>query len=103
MAQTPEGKVKARIKALLNQYDVYFTMPIGTGYGSAGVPDFVCCVPPHGGFLAIEAKAGDGKTTALQDRHIESINVRGGRALVVNETGLEALVELLERMVKPYD
>jgi hypothetical protein len=30
-------------------------MPIGTGYGNSGVPDFLVC---HGGeFLAIEAKA----------------------------------------------
>ena len=51
MAQTPEAKVKAKIKALLKNYGVYYAMPIGTGYGNAGVPDFLCCAGGH--FLAI--------------------------------------------------
>ena len=38
---TPEAKVKAKIKALLKQYNVYYAMPIGTGYGNAGVPDLL--------------------------------------------------------------
>lgn len=103
MAQTPEGKVKDKIKTMLNRYGVYYTMPMGTGYGSAGVPDFLCCVPPHGGFLAIEAKASGGVTTALQEKHIREITARGGRALVVNETGFPMLEEVLKGMSDTHD
>ena len=96
MASTPEAKVKAKIKDLLKQHGIYYAMPIGTGYGNSGVPDFLCCVAGH--FLAIEAKAGKGKTTALQDKHISQINAQGGTALVVNEENLSELATLLEQL-----
>lgn len=98
MAQTPERKVKDKIKLILKRYGVYYAMPIGTGYGNAGVPDFLCCVPPRGGFLAIEAKANGGKTTALQDKNIMNIHQAGGRALVVDENNLPMLEKVLEEM-----
>jgi glutamate-1-semialdehyde aminotransferase len=71
-------------------------MPIGTGYGNSGVPDFLCCVAGH--FLAVEAKAGKGKTTALQDKHMGQINAQGGTAMVVNENNLDELEALLEKL-----
>ena len=95
MAATPESKVKARIKKLLAEYNVYYAMPIGTMFGNSGVPDFLCCV--RGRFLAIEAKAGKGKTTALQEKHLADIREAGGLALVVNEDNLDELKELLCR------
>lgn len=95
MAATPESKVKAKIKKLLAEYDVYYAMPIGTMFGNSGVPDFLCCV--KGRFLAIEAKAGKGKTTALQEKHLADIREAGGLALVVNEDNLDELKELLCR------
>jgi hypothetical protein len=94
MAQTPEAKVKAKIKALLKKYGVYYAMPIGTGYGNAGVPDFLCCA--GGRFLAIEAKANGGKPTALQLKNINEINSCGGTAIVVDETGLTMLEAILK-------
>lgn len=89
MAQTPEVKVKAKIKKILANYNIYYAMPIGSGFGNAGVPDFLCCV--NGLFLAIEAKAGKGTTTALQDKHIAKIRESGGAAMVVNEDNLADL------------
>jgi Holliday junction resolvase len=86
MATTPEAKVKAKIKAILKAHNVYYAMPMGTGYGNSGVPDFLCCV--NGKFLAIEAKAGKGTTTALQEKNIRQITESGGIALVINETNL---------------
>jgi pantoate kinase len=82
MAQTPEAKVKAKIKAILKEEGVYYAMPIGTGYGNSGVPDFLCCV--SGRFLAIEAKAGKGQTTALQEKNLREIQDAGGVTLVIN-------------------
>jgi len=94
MAATPESKVKAKIKKILAEYNVYYAMPIGTMFGNSGVPDFLCCV--RGRFLAIEAKAGKGTTTALQVKNLEDIRQAGGLALVVNEDNLDALKELLQ-------
>ena len=93
MASTPEGKVKDRIKALLKSHRVYYAMPIGSGYGISGIPDFLCCV--SGKFLAIEAKAGKGQATALQLKALKSIEDAGGAAIIVRETDyadLEALI-----------
>ena len=86
MALTPEAKVKAKIKAILKAHNVYYAMPIGTGYGSSGVPDFLCCV--NGKFLANEAKAGKGTTTALQDKNLQAINASGGYTCVIREDNL---------------
>lgn len=94
MAATPESKVKAKIKKMLEEHGVYYAMPIGTGYGNAGVPDFLCCV--DGTFLAIEAKAGKGTTTALQDKHLRQIRESGGVAVVVNEENLYELEVILK-------
>jgi pantoate kinase len=98
MATTPEAKVKAKIKVILKVYDIYYAMPIGTGYGNSGVPDFLCCV--RGRFLAIEAKAGKGKTTALQDKNIKQIIASGGLAIVVNEDNIEELESLLKYVLR---
>lgn len=98
MANTPEAKVKTKIKAILKAHNVYYAMPIGTGYGNSGVPDFLCCV--NGEFLAIEAKAGKGTTTALQEKNMREIEAAGGRTLVVNEESLRlgVLEAILENM-----
>jgi Holliday junction resolvase len=89
MAATPEAKVKAKIKKILKDHGVYYAMPMGTGYGNAGVPDFLCCA--NGTFLAIEAKAGKGTTTALQEKNLREIREAGGVALVINENNLDEL------------
>ena len=96
MADTPEAKVKKRIKKLLAEYNVYYAMPIGSMFGNSGVPDFLCCV--RGRFLAIEAKAGKGRTTALQEKQLKDIQIAGGLALVVNEDNLDELEKLLWTM-----
>ncbi len=96
MAMTPEAKVKKQIRAMLDAHGVYYAMPMGTGYGNSGVPDFLCCY--NGFFLAVEAKAGKGKTTALQDANIERIRVARGVALVINETTLHLLAHTLQAM-----
>ena len=96
MASTPEALVKKRIRKILDTTATYYAMPIGTGYGNSGVPDFLCCRNGH--FIAIEAKAGKGKTTALQDAHLERITAAGGISLVVNETNIDQLADTLEKL-----
>jgi hypothetical protein len=85
MAATPEAKVKAKVKAYLRERGVWFCMPMGTGFGSSGVPDFICC--HNGKLIGIETKA-PGKlknTTPLQDMQIEAIRESGGIAVVVDD------------------
>ena len=94
MASTPEAKVKEKIKKILKEHGVYYAMPMGTGYGNSGVPDFLCCA--GGYFLAIEAKAGKGIPTALQEKNIRDIKAAGGWAFVVNETNIEDLEQWLK-------
>lgn len=94
MASTPEAKVKEKIKKILKEHGVYYAMPMGTGYGNSGVPDFLCCV--NGKFLAIEAKAGKGIPTALQEKNLRDIKVAGGIALVVRETNIANLEEYIK-------
>jgi hypothetical protein len=87
MAATPEGKVKAAVRKILDAADVYYFMPPGMGLGRAGIPDIICCM--DGFFVAFELKAGKGKTTALQDREIAAINSHGGKAVVINESNID--------------
>jgi len=89
---TPEGKVKAAVKKLLDQHNIYYFMPATGGYGRSGVPDFICCV--KGNFVAVETKAGKAKPTALQMREMERIKNSGGLAFVINEDTVDDLLYL---------
>jgi hypothetical protein len=51
------------------------------------VPDIVCCL--GGKFVGIECKAGNNKTTKLQDKNLNQIREAGGVALVVNEANMD--------------
>ena len=96
MAATPEAKVKKQIRAILDEYNAYYAMPIGSGYGNSGVPDFLVCY--KGWFIGIEAKANNGKVTALQDFNLNKITETGGIALVINELNFQALKNLLNTL-----
>jgi len=96
MAMTPESRVKARVKKILDTHNAYYFMPIGGPYSRPGIPDIVGCY--NGVYFAIECKAGKGKTTALQDRELSLISKAGGIAIVVNENNLDDVVAMLERM-----
>ena len=62
MAATKENLVKKRVKAILDEQQVYHFSPMQNGMGRAGIPDIIAC---HGGkFIGIECKAGDNKPTA---------------------------------------
>jgi Holliday junction resolvase len=93
---TPEKKVKTKVVAILKELGTYYFYPIAGGYGASGVPDIVGCY--KGKFFAIECKAGKGKTTALQDKNIAQIIGQGGYAIVVNESNLEDVNELLREI-----
>ena len=87
MAQTPEGRVKDKIKKILREHNIYYAMPHGAGYGNAGVPDFLCCV--KGKFVAIEAKAHDNSpVSALQRKNLADIERTGGLTFLVHNANI---------------
>jgi Holliday junction resolvase len=94
MASTPEAKVKLAVKKVLDELGIYHFSPYMAGMGRAGVPDIIAC--HKGRFVAIECKAGKGKTTALQDRELNAIADAGGYAFVARETNIKELREALE-------
>ena len=94
MADTPEKKVKTQVKKQLDEMGIYHFSPFQAGMGRAGIPDIIACY--RGLFLAIECKAGKGKTTALQEREINAIRAAKGLAFVVNEENVNNLKELLQ-------
>lgn len=91
---TPEGKVKKRVGEMLKEYGVYFFFPAMGAFGRAGVPDIVGSY--RGNFIAIECKAGKGKTTPLQNREIDAIRASKGKAFVINENNLDLLETYLK-------
>ena len=94
MADTPEKKVKTQVKKQLDEMGIYHFSPFQAGMGRAGIPDIIACY--RGLFLAIECKAGKGKTTALQEREINAIRAAKGLAFVINEENVNNLKELLQ-------
>ena len=93
MAQTPEGKVKAAVRKMLDKHGIYHFMPPGMGLGRSGIPDIIGCY--KGRFVAIECKAGKGQLTALQARELQWIKEAGGCTFVARENNLDELEERL--------
>jgi hypothetical protein len=96
MAMTPEAKVKAKIKKILDAHEVYHFSPFQAGMGRSGIPDIIACFKSH--FIGIEAKAGDNKPTLLQERELDKIRRNGGHAIVVNEDNLDTLEFLIKHL-----
>lgn len=90
LASTPEGKIKAKVRALLKRYaGLYVFMPVQTGFGLRTV-DYLICF--RGLYLAIETKAPGKEPTKLQAVTIGEIAAAGGQVFVVD--GDETLAEL---------
>ena len=96
MAKTPEAKVKSNVTGILKSHGAYFFYPFSGGFGVSGVPDIVGCV--NGKFFGIECKAGTNKPTALQQHHLNSIELQGGYALLVNENNIDDVEKLMQQL-----
>ncbi len=78
---TPEGDLKDKVKAYLATLSqIFFWMPVPTGFGVKGIPDFVGCW--RGKFFAIETKGPRGKETPWQKLIREKILKAGGISIV---------------------
>jgi hypothetical protein len=85
VAQTPEGRVKDKVKKLLKAHGIWYYMPMQNGMGVNGIPDLICCWEGH--FFAIETKA-PGKINNLtpnQEHRIAEIKAAQGIAIVVDD------------------
>ena len=90
-----EADVKKEVKKVLNKLGAWWFMPVPTGYGVKGVPDFIVCL--DGKFAGIETKYGKNKPSKWQQLQIEKIKAANGEALVINESNVSELEELLTR------
>lgn len=100
MAQTPEGKVKAKLDKMLKEFepDLWFFAPQSGIYGRSGVPDRIACY--YGRFYGIECKAGNTRQlTDLQVATMQKILGAGGHCwTVVDDATIEDLREHLIAM-----
>jgi hypothetical protein len=92
---TPEGRVKAQVKRLLNSYfGVYYEMLVPTGYGKSGL-DFSCCV--EGRALYIETKApGEELTPRQRETALKQHYARATVLIISNADGLRVLKNYLD-------
>jgi len=95
---TAESKTKKAVKELLHELQIlpfksalaairkgdsihgYYQMPSSTGYGEAGIGDFLLCVGGH--YMELETK-GDGDQSKIQKLHQEVVEAAGATYHVV--------------------
>lgn len=105
-----EKDVKGDAKAILKLASAWFFMPVPTGYGRRGIPDFIACVPriitPEmvgqrvGLFAGVEAKAAAHfEPSAWQQRELTAIDVAGGMTAVIGAPTHEAVLKQLLGLV----
>jgi hypothetical protein len=95
---TPEVKVKKVVSQTLKEMKAYVVKPVTGGFGNSGVPDLLVCV--SGKFVGIECKAGGNKPTALQLHNLNAIELAGGIALVIDESNMHLVKQLIEERLK---
>lgn len=91
-----EADVKAEVKKVLTSYGtkIWWFMPVPTGFGVQGVPDFVCSV--GGRFVGIETKFGSNGLTKWQIKQMEKIIDTGGAHMVINEKNIHSLAAVID-------
>lgn len=104
MSTTPEGRVKAAIKKLLDGYPglVYYHMPVQNGMGRPTL-DFVGCCAAH--YFAIEAKSPGKIPTPRQKLTIETMEKSKAAVFVIDEPSgpeINDLKEWIERTIKAF-
>lgn len=73
--------VTAIIRYLKSLNNCFCFKEHGGVYGTAGIPDIICCY--NGRFIAFEVKTEKGRATELQKATIAKINDSGGVAVIV--------------------
>jgi len=97
MAQTPEGKVKDKARALYKQHGAKYDRAAMTGMGQNGRADDLVCRSPDGHFGGVEFKRDNVfKVSALQRVWLQETERCGGSSMVVNLTNLTMLEQWLK-------
>lgn len=92
--------VTAIMRFLKTVPDCFAWKTHGGMYGTAGIPDIVCCY--KGRFVGFEVKTPAGRLTKLQESMITKIKAAKGKAFKV--VSVEEVKSILERMeVNPDD
>ena len=86
--------VKSILKYLKTVPNCFSWKEHGGMYGTAGIPDIICCY--CGRFVAFEVKTETGKLTKLQESTIRKIKEAKGQAFKV--TSVEEVKQILEYM-----
>jgi hypothetical protein len=94
MANTPEGKVKDKVKKLLKSLGprCWWYMPVQNGMGVVGIPDFVGCL--DGRFFGIETKAPGKKNNLTVNQQLQLAGIesaRGQTFVVAGDDDITAL------------
>ncbi len=89
---TPEGRVKNKVKVILDGYPgMFYDMPVPAGYGRPTL-DFIGC---YGGlYFAVETKAKGKKPTPRQMDTIDNMRAAGAAVFVVIGEDDTALLQL---------
>jgi len=74
--------------------DCFCWKQTGGMYGTAGLPDIICCI--NGAFVAFEVKTPSGKLTTLQELTLKKINAAKGKAFKV--TSLQEVKEIIQNL-----
>lgn len=95
---TPEGRIKAKVKRLLDKYKArYEYWPVPYGLGASSLDCIVCF---RGRFIGVETKAPGGKPTDRQKMIMRQMRDAGAAVFLIDgQNGeferLEALLEQL--------
>lgn len=92
MVQTPESRLKQRIRDLLTARGAFYSNVQGGSFAKPGDPDMVVCY--HGRYIAIEAKAPDGRQSSIQ--RIRQNQIEEAEGLYVLAYSLDDVVRVLD-------
>ena len=100
MADTPEVKLKKRLKALYKECGALLVQPIGTVFTQAGVHDHILCV--LGVFVSVEVKAGKKGPTGPQKMFGRMVRQAGGHAFCINEATIDRFAAALRDAIEAH-
>lgn len=86
MSKTPEGRVKDKVKKLLDEHGAWHNWPVPGGYG---VPMLDCVGCHRGEFFMIETKAPGQRLTPRQEFTSTQVLQAGGIVFIVGEKVIE--------------
>lgn len=92
MTQSPEGRLKKKIKEYLKQRGAAFFPIPGGAYGMEGAPDYVVCY--KGRFVAVEGKTYSGTQSEVQ---------KGREAWILEAGGIYVLARNVDSVREALD